>query len=234
MDTLRVGRVLRMLRFRRGWRLTDVSARSGISVSSLSRHEQGVIDSLSRIERHGRALDVRFDLRPVGRGADLIRTLDAEHAAIVNVLAASIQSADGRFELEASYSEWGERGRIDLLATHADRLIICEVKTELGDLQDLFGSLNIKLRLAPRIAGRLGMRGSPICLLAVASTERNRAVVAEHQALFASFRIHRFGGSIPLHSNRILLWVPPGAAGRRRWLAGQRRVRSSQLPPLGR
>lgn len=226
MDLVRIGRLLRLLRIRRDWRLADVAARTGLSITAIHRHERGVIDSLRRLERHGQALELRFDLRPIGRGADVTRTLDAEHAAIENLLADAFLRVAARVQLEVSFNEWGERGRIDLLAGHAERVFVCEVKTELADLQDLFGSIDRKMRLAPAIASRLDMDGRVTCLLAVASTARNRSIVRQHAALFASFQRRRFTGVIPTDADRILLWVPPGATGRKRWLAGQRRVQS--------
>ena len=222
-----MGRLLRLLRIRRGWRLVDLAGRTGISISSLARHERGGIDSLRRLERYGRALDIRFELRPVGRGTDLSRTLDTEHAAIVNLLAQSLLAARARVEIEVSFSEWGERGRIDLLAAVQGRLLVTEAKTDIADLQDLFGLLDVKLRLAPVIGHRLGMAGTVVALLAVASTPRNRAVVTAHPALFASFAVRNFAGSVPLSGDRVLLWVPARAAHRSGWLAGRQRVRSS-------
>ncbi len=176
------------------------------------------------------ALDVRVEWRLVGRGADLARLLDEEHAAIVEALAAAFRRASWRVEAEASYSEYGERGRVDLLAApaRAEVLAVVEVKTELADLQDLFGGLSVKARLAPRIARRLGWdAGRVVIILAVAATAANRSVVRGHPTLFRPFarRWLREGGLPTLDGDRVLLWIPASAAGRRPWMAGRRRVR---------
>lgn len=226
MDRLGVGRLLRILRIRRNWRLTDLAARTGLSSTTLHRHEIGSISSLERLEIHARALDVRIDLRPVGRSAELPRTLDEEHAAIVNALAAAFQAHDDRVEVEATFSEWGERGRIDLLAQFENRLVVGEIKTDLGDLQDLFGAMNAKARLGPSVAKHLGWPDAPVLwLLAAAATPRNRAIAMGHPALFHALRQRWFRGAAPrLEGDGLLLWVPARHAGRRQWLAGRRRV----------
>ncbi len=85
----------------------------------------------------------------LGRAGALVRLGDEGHAAI-EVIASWFRSAgfDTETEAEGSFSEWGERGRIDLLAfdPSTGTFVIVEVKTQLLDLQDLFGSLNVKER----------------------------------------------------------------------------------------
>lgn len=226
MDRLGVGRLLRILRIRRNWRLTDLAARTGLSSTTLHRHEIGSITSLERLEIHARALDVRIDLRPVGRSAELPRTLDEEHAAIVNALAAAFQAHDERVEVEASFSEWGERGRIDLLAHAENRLVVGEIKTDLGDLQDLFGAMNAKARLGPSVAKHLGWPDAPVFwLLAVAATSRNRAIVKATPP--SSVLSGNAGFAEPHRARRgtaSCCGFQPGTLGRRQWLAGRRRV----------
>jgi transcriptional regulator with XRE-family HTH domain len=235
MRDLEVGRLLRMMRIRRGWRLRDVADRARLSPATIGRTELGSITSVSVVRAHAAVLDMRVEWRVTGRGADVARLLDAEHAAIVETLAATLATAGWQAEAESSYSEYGERGRIDLLAfdPSTKRLAVVEVKTELADLQDLFGSLNAKTRLAPGIGRRKGWHSSrAVTVLAVAATATNRSIVGGHPALFSPFehrwfrghRLPRFGG------DRLLLWIPAAAAGRRSWLAGRRRVRRKIRP----
>lgn len=230
MRDLEVGRLLRMLRIRRGWRLRDVADRCGLSTATIGRTELGSIGSLHAIRAHAAALEVRAEWLLVGRGTDVVRLLDEEHAAIVEALAAAFRGDGWRVEAEASYNEYGERGRVDLLALpSADGILaVVEVKTELADLQDLFGGLSAKARLAPRIARRLGWPAARVVtMVAVAATARNRSIVSAHPTLFAPFVRRRLPErGLPMFpGDRLLLWVPPSAAGRRRWLAGRRRVR---------
>lgn len=220
------GRVLRMLRLRRGWRQSDVAEKAGISSSAVGRHENGVIGLLGVLEKHAAVFGLRVDIRVIGRAGSLIRLADEEHARMVETVAAWFREHGFRTETEASFSEWGERGRIDLLAFEpATRvLVIVEVKTQLLDLQDLFGSLNVKERLAATIAERRGWTVNRcVTMLAVAHTAANRTVVREHPSLFASFDTRRLTIARLRLGPRLIHWVrADGDAGS--WLAGRQRV----------
>jgi transcriptional regulator with XRE-family HTH domain len=229
-----LGRFLRMLRVRHGWRLSDVAKRAKLAPATVARTENGWIVSLRALRPHAAALDVRVDFRVIGRGADVVRLADEEHAAIVELVARAFRGAGWHVEVEASYSEFGERGRVDLVAYDplTRTLVIVEVKTELADLQQLFGGLDVKRRLAPAICRRLGWDvARTTTVLAVASVEVNRRVVREHPTLFAPFIPRTLPGEglpsgLLRDSQRVLLWVPASVAGRGRWLAGTRRVRA--------
>ncbi len=230
MRDLEVGRLLRLLRIRRGWRLRDVADRAGLSLATIGRTELGSITSVAVVRAHAAVLDIRVEWRVVGRGADVARLLDEEHAAIVEALAASMGRQGWRVEVESSYNEYGERGRIDLLAFDpgSRELAVVEVKTELADLQDLFGSLSVKARLAARLGRRRGWNAlRVVSVLAAAATSANRSIVAAHPALFSPFdcRWLRGTGIRRFETDRQLLWIPARAAGRRAWLAGRRRAR---------
>jgi len=128
----------------------DKPGKSGLSPAAISRHELGRIGSLAAREKHATVFSLRLDVRRLGRAGVLVRLGDEGHAAIVEVIASWFRSAgfDTETEAEGSFSEWGERGRIDLLAfdPSTGTFVIVEVKTQLLDLQDLFGSLNVKER----------------------------------------------------------------------------------------
>lgn len=217
-----------MARIRREWRQSDVASRTRMSASVIARHERGMINSLTRLERHAAVLDLRLDLRLMGRAGQLDRLADEEHAAIVEMLAGWLRRCGHQVEAEASFSEWGERGRIDLLA-HAPRtrtVVIVEVKTLLLDLQELLGGLNVRERLISTIAQRRGWGvDRRITVLAVAGTASNRKVVHAHAALFRPFAVHRLGNGVLESDSRVLLWISPQRTARRRWLAGRERVR---------
>ena len=231
MRDLEVGRLLRMVRIRRGWRLRDVADRCGLSTATIGRTELGSIPSVLVLRAHAAVMDIRVEFRLVGRGADVARLLDEEHAAIVETLAASVARLGWQVEAESSYSEYGERGRVDLLAFDPATkvLAVVEVKTELADLQELLGGLSVKARLAPGLGRQKGWRASRVVtVLAVAATAANRSIVGAHPALFGPFerRWLREQRLPDLDGERVLLWIPASAAGRPRWLAGRRRVRS--------
>lgn len=181
MRQIPVGRLLRMVRIRRGYRQRDVAVRAGVSSSVIARQERGIIRSLDALERHSAALELRIDVRLSGRSGEVVRLADEEHAAIVELLAGWFRDAGFVVELEAGFSEWGERGRIDLLAFDpaSGLLVIVEVKTLLLDLQELLGAVSTRERLATTIGRRRGWEVDRwATVLAVADAASNRSVVA--------------------------------------------------------
>lgn len=226
MYAIAIGRVLRMLRLRRDWRQSDVADKAGISSSAVGRHENGIIGSLGVFEQHAGVFGLRIDLRVIGRAGSLVRLADEEHARVVESVAAWFRSHGYLTETEASFSEWGERGRIDLLAfdPRTGTLVIVEVKTQLLDLQDLFGGLNVKERLAMTIARRRGWNATrQVTVLAVADVSANRRIVREHPSLFADFSVRRLSVAGLRNRHRVLHWVRPSAA-ESSWMAGRQRV----------
>lgn len=232
-----LGRLLRMVRLRQNWPQAEVSKRAGISRSSVCRIEGGQLRRyrVETVQLHGAALGLRIELTAIGRGGEVPRLLDEEHATIVEWLAKLLTAAGWEVVAEASYSIYGERGRIDLLAYHPPTrtLLVVEIKTELTDLQALFGSLSVKERMAPAIAASRGwdVRRTSI-LLAVADMPATRALIRRHATLFARFERHALSVRSQLRAPRgpaqLLLYVGADAAsdGRRpRWLATRRRVR---------
>ena len=215
-----------MLRIRKDWRQSDVAAKAGISSSAVGRHENGIIGSLPIFEKHAAVFGLRIDVRVLGRAGSLVRLADEEHARIVELVAAWFRERGFLTETEASFSEWGERGRIDRLAFDPPTrlLVIVEVKTQLLDLQDLFGSLNVKERLARTIAERRGWAAVRlVAVLAVASTVANRQVVRDHPSLFAAFTARRLTIGGLRSEGRVIHWVN-AEVGHGSWLAGRQRV----------
>jgi Holliday junction resolvase-like predicted endonuclease len=187
-----------------------------------------MLNSLAMLERHASALDLRMDLRLVGRTGQLVRLADEEHAAIAEAIADWLRRSGFGVEAEASFSEWGERGRIDLLAydPHTGTVVIVEVKTLLLDLQELLGSMDVRERLVAVIARRRGWRMERrVTMLAVAASAANRMVVRSHPALFQTFTVRRLGLSGLGADGRMLVWVTPQRTARRTWVTGRERVR---------
>jgi transcriptional regulator with XRE-family HTH domain len=233
MRAIPTGRLLRMLRIRKDWRQSDVAGKAELSPAVIARHEGGIIGSLTALERHAGVFGLRIDVRLVGRSGELVRLADEEHAAIVETLATWFRSVGFLVEAEASFSEWGERGRIDLLAFDPETgtLVVVEVKTQLLDLQDLFGALNVKERLGATVAERRGWSvRRRMSVLGVADTSANRGIVRQHPSLFASFARRRLTASAVRGGEpRLLHWVSAPRASRGAWIAGRRRARRSRV-----
>ncbi|HEY3072038.1 MAG TPA: helix-turn-helix domain-containing protein [Candidatus Limnocylindrales bacterium] len=192
MDGHRVGRAFRAVRVRQGWRQADVAARARVDPSAVSRAERGLFDRLSidRLERIAHALDIQLSVVARWRGGELDRLVNARHSAMHEALARFLLGfPEWIARPEVSFSIYGERGVIDLLAWHAATrsLLVVELKTELIDLQDLVSVLDRKRRLAPIAARELGWISASVSTwVAVASHRTNRRSIAGHRAFLAS------------------------------------------------
>jgi hypothetical protein len=136
-------------------------------------------------------LEVRLDLVPSWRGADLGRLLDAGHAAVQALWKARLERWGWQVWAEVSFNRFGDRGRIDLLGWEPARriLLLVEVKTEIADAQALLGGMDVKARVAPHVAHSMKLATSrmvvPMLLVAAGTTNRDR--VRRLQPLFARF-----------------------------------------------
>jgi len=239
MDDIGFGRLVRLARIRREWRQEDLARRAGVSRTSISRIERGHFGEvpLGLVRRVAAPLDIRVELSPRARSLDIDRVLNVRHSS----LAAHLVQWFGRFggwaiRPEVSFSEFGERGVIDLLCWHAasGSLLVVEIKTELLDFNELLGVLDRKERLATRVVSRFGWRPLVVsrCLL-VADSSTNRRRAADHGALLraalpddgrALVRWLREPGAPGVHALRFVPDVRPGHA--RSGFAGPMRVRA--------
>jgi transcriptional regulator with XRE-family HTH domain len=191
MTDQRLGGAVRFLRIRRRWRQLELAERAGVSQSVVSRIERGHLGStpLDTVRKVAAPLDLRIDLVPRWRGGDLDRMRGARHSALHESVARRLAQQPGwRFAPEVSFSIFGERGVIDLLAWHeaTSAVLVIELKTELVDLNELVGTLDRKARLAPIIVRERGWLahpapGSSWVIVANSSTARDR--LAAHRSM---------------------------------------------------
>lgn len=189
VDTLRVGRIARAMRIRRGWRQSDLGGRVGASQSLVARIERGGADrvTVKTLDAVFAALGARLDLRVSWNGEAADRLLDADHAALVEVLLRLLRDFGWEATPEVSFSIDGERGSIDILAWHAGSrsLIVVEVKSVIPDVQAMLVVFDRKVRLAVRIATDRGWRPSAVAQLVVVADGRTaRRRVEMHAATF--------------------------------------------------
>ena len=194
MSDVRVGYGLRRLRHERKWRQKDLATAARVSATLVSRIEHGDLEhvSIGSARRTCEALGARVEVRLLWRGGELERLLDRRHAAMADVVVARIRAAGWVVAPEVTFSIYGERGSVDVLAWHAGTatLLVVELKTELTDLQDLLATVDRKRRLAPVIARDRGLL--PVARVAtwviVLDTRTNRRRLAAYRALLrASF-----------------------------------------------
>jgi transcriptional regulator with XRE-family HTH domain len=149
-----------MLRVRQRLTQAALSARAGVSRQAVSLLECGHARRLKMgtVESILSALGARMEVRVLWNGPELDRLMDAGHAAIGARIKQRLERWGWIVRVEVSYSRYGERGRMDLLAWHpaARTLLVVEIKTELVDVQSLLGSLDVKARLGRHVAEQFG------------------------------------------------------------------------------
>ena len=235
-----IGRSVRSLRHRRGWRQIDVCERARRPRSAVIQLEAGRIGRLrvDVVRDVLEAMGARLVIDVSVGASDPRLLVDAGHAYLAEHWKRRLERWGWLVRAEVSFSRFGERGRIDLLAFHpaSGTLLVIEVKTVLWDLQALFGLLDVKARNARFVAADMGWpvrRITPVIFVAGGSTTRR--VVAAHSALFAPFDlrgraatswIRRPDAAIQPRGLLILTKLPDVARGDLR-RAGRRRVRLS-------
>jgi transcriptional regulator with XRE-family HTH domain len=192
MDDVRLGLAFRAVRRRRGWRQVDLAGAAGISQSSVCRLERGRVAALrpDTTRRIAVALGVRLDLEARWRGGELDRLADAEHAKLVERCVRILQIHGWQVEVEFTFSVYGERGSVDIVAWKASvgALLLIEVKTTLLDLQALIATLDRKVRLVPPLLARQRkwqISAVGRLVFAPASTQ-NRFAMEHHAATFTA------------------------------------------------
>ena len=161
MDDVRLGTALRVLRIRKRLRQVDVARRAGVRRETVGRLERGAAGRypLGILRAVATVLGADVDVRIRWQGADLDRITGAAHAELHESIAEHLARwLDWTWRPEVSFSIWGERGVIDILAWHpASRsLLIIELKTELVDPQELVATMDRRVRLGKEIARGLG------------------------------------------------------------------------------
>lgn len=184
---------MRRLRIRRRWRQDDLGRRAGLSRDTVSRAESGALDGLTigSLSRLVDALDATLAVEIRWQGADLDRLIDLDHAHLQEAAARRLASHGWMVQAEVSFNHYGDRGSCDLVAWHAATrtFLVVEVKSRIGNLQELLHRLDVKARLAGVLVQELGWP-LPLAVVRalVAGEDRNsRRAVEDHAALFNAF-----------------------------------------------
>ena len=228
MDDVRIGNTLRAIRIHRRLRQVDVARRAGVQREVVGRLERG---GLGRVKHDtfravAVALGIRVDVQLRWRGGDLDRVLNSAHADLHESVVGHLATRAGWvWRPEVSFSIYGERGVIDILAWHEGTrsLLIIELKTELVDPQELTATMDRRVRLGPRIAAQFGWKPASVSVwVAFSDTRTNHRRVLRHSGLLRTAFpadghmmrtwLQRPGGRI----SALSFWtdVAPGAARR--------------------
>jgi len=162
----------------------------------------GSLDALAGALGATLVVDLRW------RGADLDRLIDRLHAEVQEA-ASRLTRAGWLVRAEVTFNHYGDRGACDLVALHPATgvLAVVEVKSRLGNVQEMLHRLDTKARLGGLLAQQLGWP-RPTSLaraLVLAESRSTRRVLARHPALFAAF---------PLRGRPATRWLRRPAAGR--------------------
>ena len=190
MEDQRLGRIVRALRRRRGWRQTDLAIVAGCAQTSVSLIERGHLAhiSLPALRHVIAALEATLDLEIRWQGAALDRLLDEDHARLVAKVVELLTRLGWETRVEVTYSEYGERGSYDVLAWHAATrtVLVIEVKTDLPSAEATVRKLDEKTRLARKVAREgLDWRAASVSRVLVMPDESTlRRIVGRHGVYF--------------------------------------------------
>jgi transcriptional regulator with XRE-family HTH domain len=238
MDHAKLGSQMRAVRIRRRLRQADVASMSGVSRATVARLENGQLRAvtLGTLMRVLDALGMVCRITLQWHGGDLDRMVNSRHAGLHESVARWFADQPGwTIAPEVSFSIFGERGVIDILAWHARSrsLLVIELKTEIVDVNELMGSVDRKRRLAIRIARERGWNPVAVgCWVIVADGRTNRRRVARHRTtLRAAFphdgRTLRAWVAAPLDRvSGLSMWTDAHGQSTTRGLATVRRVRA--------
>jgi hypothetical protein len=184
-----------------------------VSRESISRIERGGAGQvpLTSLRRVAEALGVRMDVVLGWQGGEIDRVINSGHALMHEAAADLMAAHPGWITApEVSFSIYGERGVIDILAWHAASrsLLIIELKTALVDPQDLVATMDRRVRLGNQICRERGWIPATVSAwVLVADTRTNHRRLIDHGRLLR--------GAFPADGHAIRSWLqrPSGRIG---------------------
>ncbi len=148
------------------------------------------------------ALDGQLDLNFRWRGEAMDRLIDERHAAVVAELVALYRTARWEVAVEVTFSEFGERGSIDVFAWHPIVQVVAvnEVKASVGEAGGTIIGVDRKARLAPKIARDRGWTCRGVArFLVIADGSTSRGRIARHSDIFQT--------AFPIGGRESLAWI---------------------------
>jgi transcriptional regulator with XRE-family HTH domain len=211
MGDQQVGATFRAARIRSGKRQEDVATGARVHRSCVSNVERGHFDDVPLRQLRAIATDLELHLALVAswHGADGMRIINERHSRMHELVAERLAVlSDWEFASEVSFSEWGERGVVDILAWHrlTRTLLIIELKTELPHPAGLVAQVDRYRRLGPAIGRARGWNPLRVATwVFVAESDLNRRQVARHSVMLRN--------AFPLDGHFVRRWLRDPSAG---------------------
>jgi hypothetical protein len=157
----------------------------------VTKVEAGHIESVSvaTLRAIAAAVGATVDVRLRWNGEAIDRLLDEGHARIVDAFVILLRASGWEVSVEVSFSFWGERGSIDILAFHrlTGVVLVVQVKSLVPDSQATLYGLDRKARLAPEIARERGWDCRSVArLLVVGDSTTSRRRIAQVASMYAA------------------------------------------------
>jgi hypothetical protein len=151
-----------------------------------------------------------------------------------------VPAHDWSVRAEATFSRYGQRGSIDLLAFHPGSriLLVVEIKTVVSDVQGLLRPIDVKVRLAGEVAVNRGWRPDTVVAASIISEDTtSRRRIAQHSAPFGRFALRGHAAARWLRQptgepSGLLMFVKSsGGTGGSARRPGRQRVRARRGSP---
>lgn len=228
-DDERLGLALRAIRRRLGMTQAELAERAAIPIRDVMAIEAGGVGEVKvgRLRATFAALDGGARVSTWWHGAAADRLLDERHAGIVERAVGVLIRRGWTVALEVTFSEYGERGSIDLLGAHLRRraIVVGEAKGSIGSIEETNRSLDIKVRHAPKLAEeRFGFRPRTVGRLLVVPEDRSiRRIVAAHA--------RTMGVAYPARGHEVRAWLrDPDRPIRGIWFLSDLRPAKTDVP----
>ena len=194
-----------LARQRKGWRQKDLAAAAGVSQQLVAIAESGALERLTvrALRKVAAPLEIRMPFGPLWNGGEADRLRDRDHATLVERVTTILRRHYWEVVVEYTFSQYGERGSIDLVGWHAEArtLLVVEVKTRIYDVQALVAGIDRKARLARQLLpAERGWRPEVVArVVVVPERSANRSLIGRHAQLFEA--------AMPEHSRAIRAWL---------------------------
>ena len=178
---------------------------AGVPVRDVSAIETGRASEvrLGRIRAVFGAVDGTARLSTWWHGAAADRLLDERHAGLVESALRVLRHRGWETAAEVSFSEFGERGSVDILAGYRPTLAVAvgEVKGSVGSMEEMHRLLDVKERLAPGLwRERFGWHPRIVGRVLILPEDRSiRRIVERHAATMATV--------YPARSREVRAWL---------------------------